>query len=146
MDKKLIKFVDTEIEEYEFYQYKSPISINDIDINEIVLSNKFPFGKQGFKYFNGYKDNKEIRPNIYKTYSDKTRCMYFIIKDEKIFDGYMTVCKEVSNIIKKVNSKLIYNKKYLKAEKSFNTKESFQCFYIPTILFDSVYEKMETII
>ena len=27
----------------------SPISINDIDINEIVVSNKFPFGKQDFK-------------------------------------------------------------------------------------------------
>ena len=43
MDKKTIKFDDTKIEEYEFHQYKSPISINDIDVNEIV-SNKFPFG------------------------------------------------------------------------------------------------------
>ena len=29
MDKKII-FDDTEIEEYEFHQYKSPILINDI--------------------------------------------------------------------------------------------------------------------
>ena len=34
MHKKVIKFDDTEIEEYEFYQYKSPISINYIDINK----------------------------------------------------------------------------------------------------------------
>ena len=59
MDKKIIKF--DEIEEYEVHQYKYPISINDIGINEIVLYNKFPFGKQDFKYFIGYKDNKEIR-------------------------------------------------------------------------------------
>ena len=58
MDQKIIKCHDTEIEEYEFHQYKSPISINDIDINEIVVSNKFSFGKQDFKYFIGYKDNK----------------------------------------------------------------------------------------
>ena len=32
MDKKIIKFDDTEIEEQEFHQCKSPISINDIDI------------------------------------------------------------------------------------------------------------------
>ena len=32
MDRKIIKFDDTEIEEYEFHQYKSPISINDIYI------------------------------------------------------------------------------------------------------------------
>ena len=62
MDKKIIKFDDTDIEEYEFHQYKSPISRNDIAINEIVVSNKFPLGIQDFKYFIGYKDNKEIRP------------------------------------------------------------------------------------
>ena len=85
----------------KFYQCKSTISINDIDINEIVVSNKFPFGKQDFKYFIVYKDNKEIRPLaysfqkwvcknkigiikwVYKGYSDKTKCMYFMIKDEK---------------------------------------------------------------
>ena len=37
---KTIKFDDTDIEEYKFHQYKSPISINNIDITEIV-SNKF---------------------------------------------------------------------------------------------------------
>ena len=55
--------------------------INDIDINEIVVSNKFPFGEQNFRCFTGYKDNKEIRPlckffpnmSIYKIYSDKTK-------------------------------------------------------------------------
>ena len=59
MNKKVIKFDDTEIEEYEFYQYKSPIWINEIDINKIAISNKFSFGKQDFKYFNSYKDNKK---------------------------------------------------------------------------------------
>ena len=50
--------------------------------------------------------------------------------------------KKVNNTIKKeINRELIYIKQYLKAEKRFNTKESFQCFYIPVILFDSVYRK-----
>ena len=117
MDKKIIKYGDTEIEEYEFHQYKSPISINDIDINEIVVSNKFPFGKQDFKYFIGYKNNKEFRAfciffpemSIYKRYFDKTKCMYFMIKDEKNFDKYMTIWEKVSNIIIiKINNELIY--------------------------------------
>ena len=34
------------------------------------------------------------------------------------------------------NSKLIYNKKYLKAEKIFNTKQGLQYFYI-TIIFSN---------
>ena len=45
---------DNEIEKYKFTQNKSPILINNIDIN-IVVSNKISFGKSGFKYFIGYK-------------------------------------------------------------------------------------------
>ena len=33
MDKKIIQFDDTEIEEYKFHQYKNPILINDTDTN-----------------------------------------------------------------------------------------------------------------
>ena len=56
MDKKIIKFDDSEIEEYKFHQNKSPASINNIDINKIVVSSKLPFGEQDFKYLTGYKD------------------------------------------------------------------------------------------
>ena len=35
--------------------------IKHIDINKIVVSNKLPLGKEDFKYFTGYKDNKTIR-------------------------------------------------------------------------------------
>ena len=38
---------------------------------------------------------------IYKRYSDKTKCMYFMIKDEKMFDKYITIWEKVSNVIKK---------------------------------------------
>ena len=48
--------------EYEFHQYKIPILINNIDINKIVVFNKFPFSKQDFNYFIGYNDDTEIRP------------------------------------------------------------------------------------
>ena len=42
---KNIQFHDNEIEEYEFYQYKRPISINHININKAVVSNMLPFSK-----------------------------------------------------------------------------------------------------
>ena len=80
--------------------------------------------------------------SIYKRCCGKTKCINFLIKDEKCFDKQMTICEKVCNIInKKINSELIYNKNYLEAVKRFNTKESFQYFYIAVILFDSVYRK-----
>ena len=62
MDKRVIKFDDTEIEKYQFHQYKSPISIGNIVVIKIVIPNKISFGKKDFKYFIGYKDVKKIRP------------------------------------------------------------------------------------
>ena len=36
MYRKFITFGDTEIEKQKLHQHKSPISINNIDINEII--------------------------------------------------------------------------------------------------------------
>ena len=51
MNKKIIKFDDTQIEKYKFQQYKSPFLMDNIDVNKIVLSNKISFGRNDFKYF-----------------------------------------------------------------------------------------------
>ena len=124
MDKKIIQFDDTEIEEYKFHRSKTPILINDIDINKIVVFNKLSFGKQDFKYFIDYKDSHKIRPLcifrpriiINKRNFDENRCTYFLIKKEEKFIKYMEILEKVRNIIKnKFNSELIYSKKYLKA-------------------------------
>ena len=48
-----MKFDNTGIEEYEFHQHESSISINNIDIDVIVVSYKLTFGKQHNKYFIG---------------------------------------------------------------------------------------------
>ena len=40
---------------------------------------------------------------------DETKCMFFMIKEEKVFDKYMKIWK-VNNIIKKFNSELINSK------------------------------------
>ena len=64
MDKKLYKvwwYRKWKIKD-KFHQEKSTISINNIDINKIVVSNKDPFNKNDFKYFITYKDPKKIRP------------------------------------------------------------------------------------
>ena len=54
MDIKIIKFDDTKLKN------KSLISIGNVDINKIVVSNQVSFGKKDFKYFIGYKDAKKI--------------------------------------------------------------------------------------
>ena len=59
----MIKLEDTEIEEYEFHPHKSPLLIEDIDVNKIAVSYKFHFDKQDFKYFIGCKTIQKL--NVY---------------------------------------------------------------------------------
>ena len=110
--------------------------INDIDINKIVACNKLPFGTQDFKCFIGYKDSEKIGPLcvfrpqmiIYKRNFDENRCIYFLIKKEKVFIKYLKILEKARNIIKnKFNSEIIYSKKYLKAEKK-TQKEAFNVY------------------
>ena len=42
---------------------KKVTSIDDVDVNKILVSKKEPYGtKNSFKYFIGYNDNDVIRP------------------------------------------------------------------------------------
>ena len=65
MEKTIIKFGDIGIEKQKFQQYKKRISIKNIDINKIVVSNKVCFGRKGFRYFIGYKDAKKLDLYVY---------------------------------------------------------------------------------
>ena len=70
---KVINFGDIEIQKQKFHQHKQPISIENIDINKIVLSNRVSSGEKGLKYSIGYKDAKKIIPFMY--ISTKNECV-----------------------------------------------------------------------
>ena len=71
--------------------------------------------------------------SAYRRDFDKTKCMSFSIKDNKLFEKYNDIWKKVSNIIKKeFDSKTVYNK---------IPKEDSQCICLSVILIDSDYKK-----
>ena len=58
MSGKNINFDDKKIKKSIFYKNKRIYSTNDIDINNILVSKKEPYGnKNSAKYFIGYNDN-----------------------------------------------------------------------------------------
>ena len=68
--KKFESICKNGIKKQKFHQYKKPISIKNIDITKIVVSNKVYLivvsnklsnkVKKGFKYLIGYKDAKKL--------------------------------------------------------------------------------------
>ena len=86
--------------------------------------------------------------SAYRRDFDKTKCISFLIKDEKLLEKYNEIWKNVSNIIKKeFDSKPVCNKKYLITNINTNfhnskiPKEGPQCISVSVILIDSVYRK-----
>ena len=61
MDKTIIKFGDNDIEKQKFHLYKRPISIRNLDFNQIVVSKKVSIGKKSFKYFISYKFGNKLK-------------------------------------------------------------------------------------
>ena len=57
VNKDGLTFDDIEVEKRRFHYSKYPLDINDVDINKIMVFNKVSFGKKGFKYLIGYKDD-----------------------------------------------------------------------------------------
>ena len=92
-DKKVKRFGDTEIEKHKFHQHKNPVSINNININKKVLSNKVSFCKKGFKFLLVTKMAKSQtfmyllpKMNAYRKDFDETKYMSFLIKDDDFLE------------------------------------------------------------
>ena len=63
MSGKNINFEDKKFKRSSFYKKKKINNIEDIDVNNILVSKKEPYGtKNSYKYFIGYNDNDNIRP------------------------------------------------------------------------------------
>ena len=64
MNGENINFDDKNIKKSNFYNKNKKIfSIDDINVNKILVSKKEQYGKHNsFKYFIGYNDNDVIRP------------------------------------------------------------------------------------
>ena len=109
MSNEIITFGNIETEKHKFHQDKNPISIYDVDINKIIVSNKVPFGKKDFKCFIGYKDVKKVRllciilPKVivYTRDIDETKYMSFLIKNEELLENIIKFGIKSSILLKK---------------------------------------------
>ena len=63
MVKEIMTFRENEIENSKFHCYKNPTFIKDVDIDNILISNKIYSGEKNYKYFIGYRDDDyKVKP------------------------------------------------------------------------------------
>ena len=109
MSGKNINFDDKKIKRSSFYKNKKINNIEDIDVNNILVSKKEPYGtKYSYKYIIGYNDNDNIRPLCIKLpqmtgYARKfneNATMSFIVKDKKLLKKYSKIWEAIEELIK----------------------------------------------
>ena len=84
--------------------------LNDVHIDNILISNKIPNDERKYKYFIGYLDYYKIKSfsiilpktSAYaKSYDGGIKWMYFLIEDEELLKKYNDIWNKVSNSMKK---------------------------------------------
>ena len=101
-----INFDDKKINKSNFYKNKKLFSLNDIDVNKILVSKKKEsYGtKNSLKYFNGYNDGDVIRPLCiilpqmigYDKHFDSNKTMSFKVSDNKLLEKYKRYGKRLA--------------------------------------------------
>ena len=111
MNRNCINFDNKNIKKSEFYKKDIKIfNIDDIDVNDILVSKKEQYGKHNsFKYFIGYNNNDIIRPlylfisqtSGYINKFEKNKItMSLTIKDKQLLENYNKIWKKTEKLMK----------------------------------------------
>ena len=131
MSSRKIKFGDKEVDKKEFYSSKQAISLDSVDLNKIVVSDKWKINDTTYKYLWGYLNNDTIQPlcvilpqmngNI-KYFDDGGKNMSFVTDDEEIYEKYNEIWEVVRKLLKaRFNVGPVRDDKYIIAKlKIFN--------------------------
>ena len=169
MSEKTLKFNNIRLNKKEFHKSKEPIDLMSVNVDQIVVSDKFKHSDEGFKYFIGYKEGEIVKPlciilpqmsGYIKYFENGGKNMSFLIKNDRVLDKYNTISdkiKETLNI--KFHSMPVYDEKYIKAKvREFNgaiktnflgdemPKENLYYVCIDCITIDSVMRMKKRII
>ena len=123
MSEKTLKYNNIKVNEKEFHKSKQPIM--SVNLNQIVTSDKFKHGDEGFKYFIGYQEGEIVKPlciilpemsGYIKQFENGGKNVFFI-KDDEVWEKYDEIWDVIKNKLSiKSHSKPIYDQKYLKAK------------------------------
>ena len=109
MSSRKIKFGDKEVNKKEFYSSKQAIPLDSVDLDKIIVSNKWKISDATYKYLCRYLNNDVIQPlcvilpqingNI-KYFNDGGKNMSFVTDDEEVYKKYNEIWEVVRKLLK----------------------------------------------
>ena len=131
MSEETLKFDNIRVNKKEFHKSKQPINLDLVNVDQIVVSDKFKHSDDGFKYFIGYKEGEIVKPlciilpqmsGYIKYFENGGKNMSFVIKDDDVLDKYNEIWDKIKETLSiKFHSMPVYDEKYIKAKvREFN--------------------------
>ena len=97
MSEKTLRFNNIRVNKKEFHKSKQAIDLGSVIVDQIVVSDKFKYSEEGYKYFIGYQEGEIVKPlciilprmNGYiKYYENGGKNMSFLIKNDEVWEKY----------------------------------------------------------
>ena len=124
MTEKTLKFDNIRFNIYHLY--KKPIDLMSVNVDRIVVSDKFNHYNDGYKYFIGYQEGEIVKPlciilpqmsGYIKYFEYGGMNMPFLIKDDEVLEKFKQIWDLIKNELKiEFHSESVYDKKYLKTK------------------------------
>ena len=126
MREKTLKFNNVRLYKKEFHKSKEPFDLLSVNVDQIVVSDKFKHNHEGFKYFIGYQEGEIVKAlcivlpqmsGYIKYFENGGKNMSFLIKDDEVWEKYGKIWHAIkSKLGIKFHSEPGYEYKYLKAK------------------------------
>ena len=109
MIEKTLKFDNIRVNKKEFHKSKQPINLDLINVDQIVVPDKFKHSDDGFKNFIGYKEGEIVKllcivlpqmSGYMKYFENGGKNMSFVIKDDDDDDDVLDKYNEIWDKIK----------------------------------------------
>ena len=131
MSEKTLNFDNIRVNKKELHNSMQPIDLMSVNVDQIVLSDKFKHSGEGFKYFIGYQEGEIVKPlciilsqmNGYiKYFENGCKNTSFFVRHDNVLDKYNEIWNVIKNKLNiKFHSKPVYDQKYLKVKvREFN--------------------------
>ena len=126
MTKKTLKFNNIRVNKKKFHISKKAIDLISVNVDKIVVSDKFNYNEAGSKYFIGCQKGEIVKPlciilpqmsRYLKYFEYGNPNMSFSNKDEEVGEKYEQIWDVIKNKLKiKFHSEPVYEYKYLKTK------------------------------
>ena len=101
MSEKTLKFNNIKLNKKGFHKSKQPIDLKSVNVDKIVVSDKFKHSDEGFKYFIGHQEGEIVKPlciilpqiSRYIKYFEKN--ISFFVKDDNVLGKYNKIWDKI---------------------------------------------------